>query len=263
MNEMVGGANFVGRQVYEFFLLFLKVSLSNVVGFIWMLILPFVLFIWQEHQWFVHPPSPIEYNGVSAAYWGYMIVSGGLNGVGLSLLQMRESGFLKMYRFICGRTLPIVAAQILSLLLCTLLIITIFTMTTALMFHVDAIRSLLVAYIVCIVSIIPIGLFFCWIPALPTRVQSISPVLNIMIGPLLYFAGMYAYHSFSTDIEVLNFLNPVTFVMRIAMVLFSTFHILSRGPLHVVALLIVLLIYLVIGWFSYRHIRILSSVART
>jgi ABC-2 type transport system permease protein len=233
------------------------------MGFVWMLVLPLAFFLWQQYAWFAHHPSALEYYYTCAVYWGYMVTSGGLNGIGLSLLQMRESGFLKMYRFISGRTLPIVLGQILSLMLYTLLNVTIFTIVTAIMVRMNVVLSLLVAYIVCILCLIPIAFLFCWVPSLPARVESISPLLNILLGPLTYLAGAYGFKSMSIGMAILSSLNPVSFVTRIATVIFDMFHIVPISNLQLIPWFVVLCVFLVVGWLGYRNIRIVSSVLRT
>ncbi|MBF8378224.1 hypothetical protein IW967_10165 [Alicyclobacillus mali] len=251
------------RQTYEYFVLFNKVAFSNRLGFLWMLVLPAAVFIAQHASWFAHKPTIPTYDASLAGWWGYVVLGSSVNGVGLSLLQMRESGFLKMFRFVGGHAYTVAAGQIASMLFYTLVNVTLLTAATSPMSPVPFFALWPIAMLACTISFIPVAIFFCLIPSLPVRVQSISPLLNVLIAPLVYLAFVDGYRSFPITREILDTLNPIVFVMRLTSALFTVTGLGSSMHADTLPVIAVGVFYLMIGLIGLRSIRVISTVLRT
>ncbi len=87
-------------------------------------------------------------------------MSTSLNGLGLNLLQARESGFLKMYQYIAGGLRPIVWGEGLAQLFVTLSEILIFTVITSLVFRQPVFLTVTTGVLLVILAWIPLSIFF-------------------------------------------------------------------------------------------------------
>ncbi len=234
---------------------------ENKVALIWSLGLPLGLMVLNNKNVILHPVHR-ELAQFISTYWGYMMVANAINGVGLSLLIMREKGFLKMFRFISGSVSPIVIGTYLTQLVFVTISSLMVTCAAMILFRSYSPILLIACVINSLVSMVPISMFISWIPVLSVREDSLSPILNIGTIGLLYLSEIHASPNLMA--QACDMLNPVVYVIDVSKVIFMMFGVQHLGHLAITlsSLIIVTCIYFVFGIFSLSRIKISSKVMR-
>lgn len=251
------------RNVQHFFVLFVKYAFAYKINILWLLILPMGIMVWENRSWLVDEPTSEEYVRYLAAIWGYMITILGTNGVGLTILSLRENGFLKMFKYIAGSITPVVWGQLLSQVLFLLINVVVLTGTTSLLFKPElTLKVLIVSVLVVLIAAIPISLFFIWITTLPYRNESITPIVSISVVILTYVTASYSPSSSVFWVDFLLVFNPVKFIISLSDTLFVFFKILSVPTISFSSYIIVILTYVMLGYVFLKKVKIRSQIIR-
>ncbi|WP_433745921.1 hypothetical protein [Falsibacillus pallidus] len=210
------------KAILEFYILFIKNALSYKISFFWTIIMPTVFLIWRNPNWFKNSPSETEFYSTIVYFCAYIILIVAGNGFGVGLLSLRENNFLKMFKFISGSKSPVIIGHFLAQGTFLFLNIIIFTGTMGALFASSLLlKTLTAVLIVGLLTILPIFLFFMWVPSLKLKVESVSPIFSLLPILLVYLAGL---RSENEIIELLSYLNPIKLVIGIA---FKTSQLLS------------------------------------
>lgn len=91
------------KLIFNYFKTFNKVILSEKIPFIYSVVVPVCIFMFNNFENLVSSTwSVSQLLNQNVNYVGYIIVSVAINGVGMQLISFRESGFLKTYTMISG-----------------------------------------------------------------------------------------------------------------------------------------------------------------
>ncbi len=191
-------------------------------------------------------------------FWSYMILITAADGIGMGLLSMRDSNFLKMYTYISGSKFPIVFGKILSQLFFLWVNMVILLLFSAII-HQQPVTSLLLTSILILIPIaIPMYFLFVIPAILRVRATSLGPLLTLGVILLVNFSNVHM--STGTALDYVVYLNPATVIVTLSK---SVHTFLVDATIDIVwASLIVLIIYFVIGIISYQRLDIISREAR-
>lgn len=242
---------------YEYFKLFNKQVFYNKIAYIWSLAIPIVFLLLNSFD----SQEATAYESFSYAvffFWSYMILITAADGIGMGLLIMRDSSFLKMYTYISGSKLPIVLGKIFSQLLFLWVNMVIFLLFSA-MIHQQPFTSLLLTSILILIPVAVPMYFLFVIPAtLRVKATSLGPLLTL--GVLLFVNIANVRMNTGSVLDYVMYLNPATTIIKMSesvhvLLLHATFEI-AWVPLSV------LILYFMIGIVSYRKLDIISREAR-
>ncbi|ADU29427.1 hypothetical protein [Evansella cellulosilytica] len=249
------------RRLFEFYLLFIKIVVTNKVAFLWTLIFPIIYILLFSRITLSNGFDDNSFIETIAMFFSYIIFVVSINA-SLSLISLRETGFLKMFFFITGSKIPIVFGQILAQL-CFLYINIIIVSLVFFFLSGENLYSLLqLGLLVVTITFIPISLFNLWITTLPIKNESIIPIMNIAVFPLIIIAFSVNY----TDYLILDFFisfNPVKFIHNITIFIANNIGITSVGNKNANNFFIINTItYTLIGLLMLRYFKIISVVKR-
>ncbi|KOR94825.1 membrane protein [Geobacillus stearothermophilus ATCC 12980] len=251
---MRGG--FMLRKSWEFFILFNKEVFYNKIALLWTLVIPLFFMVFNHLSWLTNPPNFQSFKNNIFLYWSFMILITAISGVGISILMLRDNGFLKMFKFIARNKLPIILGKIGSQWFFVTINLVIFTAASALLFHQPVFSVLSIAIIVAIIVPLPIFFLFLWISSLPYRQETISPIFTILMFPLIYFANVEVNH------KSLLVLNPASFILNVSKLISDAVsnHVWDITLSY--TLVVIMGVYILIGVFSYKIIDITPKAGR-
>lgn len=203
------------KQIFNYFKTFNKVILSEKIPFLYTLLLPTGLYIFNNYKNFGQsiPVSHLLLQTVN--YVGYIIVTTALNGISLQLVNFRDSGFLKTYTMISGgdKRYPIFGLLLSELLfgyLCTI----IFTLVVAI-FNFQNILVILFFYtIVYIIAAVPVMLASVLIASFNVKMNTLGTSINISLFILIWFSAIRPATS-NMSWEIISGLDPVDYVTQV------------------------------------------------
>jgi len=189
--------------------IFLKEAIREPLTFIWNVIFPTGLYylFWPTVAWSAN--SFESYLEAASSMLGYVLFTGPLYGVGLTLLWRRENGFLKCCVQSNRAKIMCLSAQLLAAWLITWVSILLFIIAstiTAPDLLVDA-----------ILSIMPIAIIFAIISAwaclavnlLPLSFRDASTTMNIIVLFFMIFATVDIGSTY-TALSLLAVINPIS-----------------------------------------------------
>ncbi|XWN51880.1 hypothetical protein L0P96_11935 [Anoxybacillus flavithermus] len=244
------------RKSWEFFILFNKEVFYNKIALLWTLVIPLFFMVFNHLSWLTNPPNFQSFKNNIFLYWSFMILTTAIYGVGISILMLRDNGFLKMFKFIARNKLPIILGKIGSQWFFVTINLVIFTAASALLFHQPVFSVLSIAIIVAIIVPLPIFFLFLWISSLPYRQETISPIFTILMFPLTYFANVEVNH------KSLLVLNPASFILNVSKLISDAVsnHVWDITLSY--TLVVIMGVYILIGVFSYKIIDITPKAGR-
>ncbi|WP_409271305.1 hypothetical protein V1499_17935 [Neobacillus sp. SCS-31] len=249
------------RTSLAFFKLFFKNAISYKVSFIWTLLFPTIMMSYSARAWFAAKPDIGEFVPMYSFYLGFMVVMTTANGVGVGLLNLREFGFLKMFKFVAGNKYTVIAGFFLAQFTFLLLNISVFSIVTSLFFVPHLLLQIVfISLLIGLVTILPVAFLFSWIPALNLKAESLTPI-TMLLPVVLSYLSMITLEARETGLVFLALLNPVEFVARMARNLFTIGGYESSATPPVLFLAIILL-FSSLGFFTLRRIGIVSKIAR-
>ncbi|MGG3957465.1 hypothetical protein ABEV15_12810 [Bhargavaea massiliensis] len=244
------------RKSWEFFILFNKEVFYNKIALLWTLVIPLFFMVFNHLSWLTNPPNFQSFKNNIFLYWSFMILINAINGVGISILMLRDNGFLKMFKFIARNKLPIILGKIGSQWFFVTINLVIFTAASALLFHQPVFSVLSIAIIVAIIVPLPIFFLFLCISSLPYRQETISPIFTILMSSLIYFANVEVNH------KSLLVLNPASFILNVSKLISDAVsnHVWDITLSY--TLVVIMGVYILIGVFSYKIIDITPKAGR-
>ncbi|KYD26639.1 hypothetical protein [Parageobacillus toebii] len=247
------------RKSWEFFILFNKEVFYNKIALLWTLVIPLFFMVFNHLSWLTNPPNFQSFKNNIFLYWSFMILITAISGVGISILMLRDNGFLKMFKFIARNKLPIILGKIGSQWFFVTINLVIFTAASALLFHQPVFSVLSIAIIIAIIVPLPIFFLFLWISSLPYRQETISPIFTILMFPLIYFANVEVNDK---SLLVLNLLNPASFILNVSKLISDAVsnHVWDITLSY--TLVVIMGVYILIGVFSYKIIDITPKAGR-
>src|SRR5699024_3688478 len=174
-------------MIFEYVRLFIKVAFSNKIGVVMTLILPILLILLRNNQWTSNQPPINNILLTIILWWGYIYSISILNGVGVNQLVLREQGFLKLFKFISGSTIPIFIGNLISQFLFTFVTISVFNIVVSLMFGISFFELFFASTVTLVVLILPLGFYASWIAYLPVKQETVTSLTALSVFPLLFF----------------------------------------------------------------------------
>ncbi|MCQ4090178.1 hypothetical protein [Exiguobacterium sp. LL15] len=233
-------------SIPSYFTLYLRIMLTDKIPVFWSLIFPLILaFVFGSRLDFTEN----SFLSFLALFWGYILLSIYVNGIGLQLARMREHGLMKTYIMISGSKIGCILALVLVQLVFAAVSLSVFTTILMLVFGFFSPLTLLLAYLVLLLSI---SLAFASIALtmLPAKISSMSTLINIVMYPLFLFANSQPDRWYS-------YLNPF-YVMKTLGLAVSE-HVTGASLL---ILTVVLVVYLLLGLFSVKRFNLMSLLTR-
>lgn len=248
----------------EYFRLYTKITLSNRIGFVWYLVFPLAAFFIYNYNWIQSKPDIQSFYIHTSMFTSYIIFIMSVD-VTINLISMRESGFLKMFKFVSGSKSAMIFGKILNQLTFLLLTTLIFCVITGLSMLdnlTDASIYIICSLLTSLLAAIPLTFFFLILLLFPIKQESLVTILNILIFILLFVSAKNLAHSASWG-PVLLYLNPLDLVRSITFLVtetitgesFQNFGLLSIGT--------AVLFYFILGFISLKQMKITSPTQRT
>ncbi|MCY1690982.1 hypothetical protein OVA29_10140 [Exiguobacterium sp. SL14] len=155
-------------SIPSYFKLYLKIMLTDKIPVFWSLIFPLILaFVFGSRLDFTES----SFLSFLALFWGYILLSIYVNGIGLQLARMREHGLMKTYIMIYGSKIGCILALVLVQLVFAAVSLTVFTTILMLVFGFFSPLTLLLAYLVLLLSI-PLAFASIALTMLPLRFRA-------------------------------------------------------------------------------------------
>lgn len=234
---------------------FLRVMFYYKVNFIFTFGVPLFSIIYTMRSKIFQQPQPLPTMEMILFWNGYMIVLYALLGSGPAIVMLREDQFLKLFVFISGNRWAVIAAKFISQFMVLLVSALVLDVLCSLFFSLPFLTLLWITLTMIFICELPIYALFLLFAVWNVRQETIQPIMNILI----FFFIALTWNDFS-GIAVVNhiitFINPIDYASQVGWMLLScvspsvTF---SPPPVIVLATCI----YLMVGLFSLRRIKIL------
>lgn len=242
---------------YEYFKIFNKQVFYNKFAYIWSLAIPIVFLLVNR----LNAEEALTYEEFAYStlfFWSYMILITASDGIGMGLLQMRDSNFLKMYTYISGSKFPIVLGKVFSQLLFLWVNMVVFLSFSGII-HQQPIISLLFTSVLLLIPVaLPIYFLFVIPATWRVRAASLGPMLTLTVLLLVNIANIRV--DTGTLVDYAIYLNPATVMIQFSKGIHSfvlhTHLEMTWIPLGV------LFIYVLFGLGGYRKLDIISREAR-
>lgn len=195
----------------------------------------------------------------TANYVAYIIVSVTINGIGIQLINFRESGFLKTYTMISGGDKRYgVIGLLLSELLFGYCGVLIFGLVISL-FNLKNIALLLILYTLAyLIAATPVFLLSIALGTLALRINTIVTLVNIGLFAMIGISAVRV-DTHSLLGEFAYGLNPIDFVSQVLLLVNQTIHNLAAVEFYqAAAVLALLIIFVTIGIVSIPRVQLNS-----
>ncbi|MCA1063898.1 hypothetical protein QTG56_01555 [Rossellomorea sp. AcN35-11] len=249
-------------MIKEYTKVFMKISFSNKIGLIMIMVIPTIFMLWNNRHWFESSPSQSELLNSILIWWAYMIALSVINGVGVNMLILREQGFLKLFSFISGSTFPIYMGNVIAQLIFSFVSLTIFSTVVSIAFKGPWLTLFSTSLLLLAITVIPISLFVSWIPSLPMNQETITSLSTLIIFPLLFLTS----NTLSTD-SVLAYallVNPVEIILQLSKTILNlVFDYELKAQFSLYSVLSVTLLYVFIGMYFVPRIKIMTLKTRS
>lgn len=235
-------------QVKLYTIYFFKISISNKMTFFYSLVLPGLLLQFQ----ILSQLQDIEAVSIIFVSWmGYMIINHALiHTFALSLL--REDGYLKQYHtivkspsiFVIGRTL----VGFIHLIWSSLILVFLVTLTTELSFAYLALLSLSVI----LLTYPPFVMLCSFFLIFRVKSETVITIRNVAANAFMFLTFISQVNLSDGINTFIDAISPIALTM-------NTFFLIAEMDImgFVITILPTLLIYLLIGTFSLKHMEIL------
>ena len=247
------------KLILNYFKTFTKVIFSEKLPFLYSVFFPAVLFLINNFSRLGQTMPFSQLLLQTANYVGYIIVLVAINGIGIQLINFRESGFLKTYIMISGGDKKYaVFGLILSEMLFGYVSTLLFGLVLSI-FNLKSIILILIFYtITYVIAAIPVFLLTVILSVIATRLNTISTVANIVLFGMLWLSAARTdtHNLFG---ELLYGLNPVDYVSQVLITgsnLLQNVNVNTLQQLLIVVILFV--IFSTIGLLAIPKVRLNS-----
>jgi len=238
------------HAIQSYFILYLKIMVTDKIPFLWTIGLPLVLALAYGTQ---NDFTYADFLSYIPLFWGYIILSTYLNGIGLQLARMREHGLMKTYIMISGNKLSCILAMILVQMVFAAVSLVFFTITVSLVSGMFSLQLIGLALLV-LVGSVPLAFASTLLTLVPFKISSMTTLANIVMYPLFLLSTRQNEYWFS-------YFNPFYTIRQLAFEILQFFKALDvsiNGPV----LLTALLVYLLSGLFAIKRFNLLSILTR-
>lgn len=250
------------KQILNYFKTFNKVILSEKIPFLYTLLLPAGLFIFNNYKNLGQniPVSHLLLQTVN--YVGYVIVIAALNGIGMQLVNFRDSGFLKTYTMISGgeKKYPVLGLFLSEMLfgyLCTI----IFALVVA-AFSIQNIVLILVFYsITYLVAATPVMLASVIIGSFNVKMNTLGTGINIALLVLMWISATRP----TTDnlfMEIIYGLDPVDYVTQVLIAGNRLLFAQNQFAFQALSVGVLIAVFTVIGFVAIPRVKLNSTMIR-
>lgn len=232
---------------------FAKVMGRNPTVLIYTIGLPIFFLILNTAGHFFKPLTPIQYAANVAPFISWMIFSSALQAVS-AVAILREQGYLKQYQSLVTSPSVILVAETLISFIQLGISITLVGGLSGLVFNLPFLPLLAELWLTLLLSF-PAAVCFCLpLLAFSAREKTVDALVNLIsIGVVFASFGLAAVMTPAIQNPLFNILSPLFLGSFIFRALVSQ---IGAYPLTYIISLIVLGI---IGYFSYRHLKILPA----
>ncbi|MDX8365391.1 hypothetical protein [Cytobacillus sp. IB215665] len=251
------------NKVREFYLLFNKVNFNSKITLMWLILFPLLTAILYNMKFLSEKPSESVFLMYFGGYIALIIILTAFN-VCTNIIQMREQGFLKRFFFITGSKLPIIIGLFLSFFTIAILSISTFTICSSILFlgstHLT-LKFWLLGVVLLLVSFIPITFLCLFLLVLPIKQESLITFASIIMF-LLFMTSFN--NSLSIDVPAyLSLINPVNVVLNLENYLMSVLFQNDFNYINMYFTILLLGVYLTIGFYSYKSFKITALNSRS
>ena len=233
---------------------FFKVIRDTPGVLIYTICLPLVFLIMNVSSAFFKPLSLTTYTAQVVPYIGWMIFSNCLTTAS-NVAILREQGYLKQYRTLVVSPAVFLVSQALvslGIILMTLLLV---ALLSAITFKLAFLSLLGRLWLTVLLAYLPVTCFGLPLIALALRRKTVDTIENALA--LIVVVGTFMLSNMlavSASNPLLNLVSPIYLVTNV-------FAMISVGPVShfITTYLLSLIVLLVIGGLSYRHIKILPT----
>ncbi|WP_342478701.1 hypothetical protein NYE24_11420 [Paenibacillus sp. FSL H7-0350] len=250
------------KKAYEFFLFYNKIIFREGLGnYAWSLIMPLLIFVSIKINWFFEKPSFNEAIVFFSAIWSYNIVNTYLFGFAGRISIFRENGFLRSFTYVAGDKKPIILSLFFTQILHGLITIIISTSVSAVLFNIDIFKLLFISVLSFFIVSVPISMLMLVLVSLPITTATLNSVGSIIMLPAL-FITMFRDGGGNEIVNALFLISPVEYVSLVCRAL-TDMVIYGNTRADISLLLWISLIYIILGAFFWRFIKISSKTVRT
>ncbi|WP_232695394.1 ABC transporter [Brevibacillus daliensis] len=250
------------KSSYEFFLFYNKIVIrEGVLGLVWAVLVPIIIFISLNINWFDHKQTITEALPFLCAFWAYITVNTFLFGVAFRIIIFRENGFLRCFTYIGGSKAPIILGLLFLQIVHGLINIAFFTSVVSSVFGYPLFLLVEIATVTFLVVSIPLIGLMLSLTTLSLQTSTLYSIANMFMLPAMFIA-LYRGTISNGFLEFIFRLTPVEFVYNTALNISDIMLVQSNGYT-LFGLLSVSLIYLICGIFSWKRIKLISVTTRT
>lgn len=246
------------KKIREFTRLYLTMLLHNKMAVFWILVFPTLLMMLNKKDALFAEHASIQTRHAVQYYWSYMILITAMTGVAIQLMVSRDNGFLKQFTYVAGSKYPIVIGSMLSQLIFLIGNIVLFTSACSFAFRLPFFPFVGSALLLALFCLVPVCCCLLWLPVMPVRQESLVPVLNLIIIPLIYIAD--AHSTSGKAWEIVYFLNPVEFIVCSSRLFIQAGDALDATQM--AGIIVSFVAYTAIGLFFIRKIPLYSLSGR-
>lgn len=222
--------------VKGYYVLNMKMLLKDKISFIWSIFLPSSIFMFNRNI----------FNDVldMRFYWGYIIFSSYVFGVGLHSLRLKEQGTLKTYFSIKESRFEFFIANVLTQITFTFIAIFFFNLFCSLLVKLNIVKMIIYSIILIIASL-PVAFVFFWITIIKNiHYNSINTIVTIMTTVFMFMAQI--------DTKI-NYINPLIYISNI---------LLIDSKKNIVEYITISILCVVVGVYSIKNYSIISNEVR-
>ncbi|WP_046216343.1 hypothetical protein [Paenibacillus wulumuqiensis] len=251
------------RILSEYIRLFAKMLISNKFSLGWYLLFPNILFFFSHYSWLVSSPAPELFYLHTSVFAAYIIFLLSIDGP-LNLIRLRENGALKVFKFISGSKYTVILSQLVTQFAAVLIAMLLFATlvgTLILPHFSDIFLFMAVMLVACIIVTPALSLFFIWLLLLRVKQESLFTMVSILL--LLFFLISTNDFTLPGWLGTLTlFVNPFEVARQIMYMLSNELIHTSMPVHHPLLILIILLVYIIVGFMSMRAISVTSVAGR-
>ncbi|EOS56872.1 hypothetical protein [Paenibacillus barengoltzii] len=252
------------RIVYEYVRLFAIMTMNHKIGFLWYLVFPLFLFFVYHAPWLMQQPEEDTFIHQSSLFISYITLVMSVE-VTTSLISLRETGFLKMFKFVSGSKNGVILGKLISQLVFLILMILLFTAITGTLYlnsYAHFLPFVMTALTSSLIGGLAVSLFVLNILFLPVRQEALMTLLNISVLVMFLISANSDSLPFPLG-HVMAFINPLEYVRNLTFVFAEWFTGQPISHLSSVYLFLITGLYMGLGTTGFKWIKIVSPTYRT
>lgn len=228
---------------------------------IWYLILPLVLFFIYNLPWVSNIPDSYTFFYQSSLFISYITLVMSID-VTTSLISLRESGFLKMFKFVSGSKYSMILGKLITQIFFLLLAILIFSLITGVIFlsDINILRFIFTVLVASLIGGLSVSLLLLNLMFLPIKQESLLALLNIS---LLIMFLLSANNQALQLGYLLIFINPLEYIRNLTFIFAEMFTGMDFNHFNSKYIIFISCAYLILGIAAIKWINIKSPTYRT